>query len=151
MARAGGGAIGIRGLTELRRDLKALDKTWPKELTKLNREVGNVAAEWARGGAAASGGVVAAAAYSIVGAGTQTGARIRWGGSGYEYADGAFFGSLRYQQFRPWIGASWSLGEGGEGPGSGPYGINPAISARRDEIGEMYLARLEELAARAFS
>lgn len=144
MAR--GSAVHIRGLREFRRDLRMAGAQWPKALRDVNKEVGEAAAEWARGGASGAGGVVAKSAFSIVGAGTQTGARIRWGGSGYEFADGAFMGALQYPQFRQWVGSSWKVAEFGQGP----FGINDALAARKEEIGEMYLDALEDLAARAF-
>lgn len=136
-------AVRIVGLNRFRRDLRSRGAQWSKELRKVNKEVGEHAAEWARGGAQQHGGVTRKAAYSIVGAGTQAGARIRWGGTGYPFADGAFFGAKNYPQFAPWIGASWKVAE----PGGGPYGINPALAARKDDIGELYVEALYKLLA----
>lgn len=143
MARESQAAIRLTGVDKFRLELRALGPKWTKELSKLNKEVGEEAAKWARGGASQQGGVVAKAAYSIVGAGTATGARVRWGGSGYEFADGAFYGAKKYPQFSEWIGTGWKVAQ----PGGGPYGINPALAARKDDIGEMFLDKLTELAA----
>lgn len=147
MAQAG---VELKGLREFRRDLKAVGAEWPRELRKVNRQVADDAAEWARGGAHQSGGVARKAAYSIVGASTQRSAKVRWGGRGYEFADGAFMGAKRWPQFKPWIGVDWKPLEGGEGPGRGPYGINPALSDRREDIEDAYLDALDDLAGRAF-
>lgn len=148
--RGGSRPVEIHGLLEMRRELKAIDARWPREVRKINRDVGDAAAEYARGGADSHGGVVAKAAYSIVGAGTQTGARVRWGGRGFEFADGAFFGALQYQRFEPWIGnaftGGWEIGTGQEGPGRGPYGLGAGITPKVvEELAGMYLDRLTEL------
>lgn len=140
---AGRAAIQVEGLREFRRELRSVDDKWPKVLKRAHQEAADLAAEYARGGADAEGGVVAKAAFSIRAAATTTGGRLRWGGRGFEFADGAFFGALQYQRFRPWIGQSWETGKAGEGP----YGINDAIAARKDEIGEVYLDALEGVVA----
>lgn len=155
MARANQGAVRIEGLREMRAQLKRLGVEWPKELRKVNRKVADLAAEYARGGADDAGGVAAKAAYSIKGRNDQTAVIITWGGSGYEFADGAFFGALQYKRFQPWIGnqftGGWELGTGAEGPGQGPYGIGRAFNPRVvEELTQVHLDALEELAADAF-
>lgn len=155
MARANQGAISIEGLRAFRADLKRIGVQWPKELRKVNRKVADLAAEYARGGADDAGGVAAKAAFSIKGRNDQTAVVITWGGSGYEFANGAFFGALQYQRFLPWIGnqstGGWELGTGAEGPGQGPYGIGRAFNPRVvEELTRLHLDALTDLAKDAF-
>ena len=115
----------------------------------------NIARRKAQAKARAMGGVQAHAAGGIQAFGTQTRAGLRFSTSKkYAMAAGAFFGSKRFRQFPAWVGnryeMPWPAGINDQGPGRGPYAINPALAAKADEFHERVGDALEELAARAF-
>jgi hypothetical protein len=45
------------------------------------------------------------------------------------------------QQFKPWVGSSWQVGERGEGP----YGLNDAIASKIDEAVDAQADGIENL------
>lgn len=66
------------------------------------------------------------------------------GGDQWSGALGTFFGSLKWKQFRDWVGAQWILGQ----PGEGPYVVRDVVPKHADEIGAWYLeARARDMAA----
>jgi len=150
MARVGGreGAFRVEGLREFQAELRALDRTLPRELRAGLKRAAELAASEARERARASGGVLAKAEVveSIKAQAEQRAAKISWGSARAPMAAGAIMGSIQFAQFRPWVGASWTPGVAGQGP----YAINEAIAAKRDEIEEAILDEISRIAAKAF-
>lgn len=151
-------AIEIKGLAPLRRELKAIDKKWAGELTKVNKEAAEKVAGVARWNADAMGGVRAHASSAIrsYASGTQASIGVRPGGAHPE-AGAAFWGAKRRSgwnarnlgsrpQFPPWVGANWKAGEAGQGP----YAINDAVASEAPFILNEYADMIQRLAARAF-
>ena len=141
--------VSVEGLTEFRRDLRALDNSsrWLRELAAEQRVIANTVAGRSRFAASAMGGPQKHFASAIKGRGSSTGARIQIDSNRYPGADGAFWGAKQYRQFDDWVGSSWSAGVKGEGP----YAINDTIADMADEIVEMYGAGIERVALAASS
>lgn len=127
----------ISGLTELRRELKAVDARWPKELQKVNKSIAEDVAEGTRSTFLGMGG--SAPKVKVTALASQARAQVRVGGGSGVAADvamGNLWGSNRYRQF--------------PAPVEGGYGLYPAIRAMRDDIEERYIDLLGDLLARAF-
>jgi len=157
----------VQGLADFRRELKALDASWPKELTKVHKDLAKRVEARARMNVAGLSRQQAAAASAIRGSGTQSKASVGvsatakvpwaraaiWGGSfptGW-YAEDRFGGPDRVvtgdaSQFPPWVGNHWEAGVYGQGP----YGINAAVAAMKPGLERDYLDMVSDLAARAF-
>lgn len=154
MARARG-AVEVRGLREFQMELRSADPRLARALTKANREIAEKVAANVQAKARARKGVAAKAAPAVVGRGEQRAAKIAINkGTNYKFADGAFFGALQYRQFPAWVGNryfnAWPVGINDEGPGRGPYAINPGIYQSIPEIEAFYLDAFEDAVARAF-
>lgn len=135
------------GLDQFRRELRALGREWPRELRKAHREVGNIATRSARIRAQRMGGVQAKAASAIQTGATDREATVRVAVSTrHPYAQGAFWGSKQYPQFKSWVGNSWDVGVAGEGP----YAINPAIAAESGAIVARFDELIDDITRRAF-
>lgn len=137
MARfnAKGEGVNVEGLAELRRALKAVSDTAPKELNAASKKVAGLVADDARGDAAGLGGVAAKVAPSIKGSGTARGGAITLGGTSYPMALGAEFGGRgrpTTQQFQPHLGRTG-------------YFVYPAIRANGDRIESTYSDLLDDL------
>lgn len=150
-----GPAVHIVGLDEFKRDLKAAGGNWPKELRKANLKVARevvlpsaksrmAAVHMTNNAGGSIGKMFANVAATIKAAASQSNARLDVPGT-LPYAAGAVFGSKRWQQFAPWIGAEWVPGENG-----GPYGIGPAVHDKLPEIVSTYEQMIFELYAKAF-
>jgi len=154
MAR-GRGAVEVRGLRTFQAELRSADPRLARALTKANKEIAEKVAANIRAKAEARGGVTAKAAPAVVGRGEQRVAKIAINkGTRYRFADGAFFGSVQYHQFEPWVGNqhfnAWPVGINDEGPGRGAYAINPGIYVSIPEIEDFYLNAFEDAVAAAF-
>ena len=145
------GLVEFRGMRDFRRELRQVEAKLPREVGRaLRSAVREIVLPEAQAKARAMGGVQAHAAGGIQAFGTQTKAGLRFSNSKkYAMSAGAFFGSKRFRQFPAWVGNDFSW-DGGEGPGRGPYAINPALAAKADEFHERIGDALEDLAARAF-
>lgn len=158
MGKAG---LEVTGAKEFRRDLKAADKAWPKELAKLHREIavkvtatarGNVAGLPSKQQRAAAGNVrargsAAAARIAVVPTASVPWAKAAiWGAEGRSgwFADPKFTGSGG-AQFPSWVGSSWEAG----GPG-GPYGVNAAIRTDAPWVERKFLSGVDDVYHRAF-
>ena len=157
-ALTGSETVKIIGLKEFRSALKALDKQWPKELTKANKTIAQHVAADAQGSAGEYSRMTAAAARSIRGTASQSAAKIAFGGSP-PFALAGIMGAKRHSgwyatrghnksrtpQFPEWVGNTWEPGGSG-----GPRGVNDAIRANKDRIVDYYADAIGDLAARAF-
>lgn len=153
-----GKAIEIKGLSEFRKELKAIGPQWPKAMQKLQKELAADAAERAQGVASGMGGIYAKAAGNIRGYATATQASVGFPGGGI--AGAAYWGMLRHtgwyaaaryrassgRQHPAWIGASWEPAVAGQGP----HAINDALAQMLPEIEDRYLAMIDEISRRAF-
>lgn len=153
MARAQ--AVHVRGLREFQAELRATHAKLPRALTVANREIAETVADRAQAKAQARGGVVAKAAPAVVGRGEQRGAKLAINkGRQFKFADGAFFGAKQFGQFEPWVGNQhempWPAGVNDEGPGRGPYALNPAIFESIPDIEDFYLNAFEDAVKAAF-
>lgn len=131
-------AIRLRGLRELRRELKALDREWQKQLQKVNKAIAEEVAERTRSNLAGMGGSAKLVVPTVKALAGQLRAQVKAGGKGSSVgelvAGGNLFGSNRYKQFPP----------------PGLYGIYLALSQMKDDLEERYLDMLDELLSRAF-
>lgn len=132
------GTLSVDGLTELRRDLKALGKDLPKELRKANKSVADYVADLSASAAYSLGGVAAHVAPSIKASAGQISAGVTFGGSAYPMAGGAEFGSQRYKQFKPWRGNGSDAG----------YFVYPTIRDNAERIESHYTDVIDDLLER---
>lgn len=150
-------AVSVDGLKELRRDLKALGPQWPKELTKLHKEIARTVQVAAVANAAGMGRMQRKEAGAIKASGTQDSAALRVAQSSrYPFANPAFWGKIKRTgwyagghgraQSLPWVGSDWQVGVKGEGP----YALNDAVADKIPEIMREYGHMLDELFHRAF-
>lgn len=166
--------VEVKGLKQFRRDLKAADAKYPKELRALHKRIADRVSVDARKKAQSLGGVHAKAAAAIKPRATQTearlsvvpqkrtamanvaffGARARTGWySHYRYASSArtslarrVTGRVRGVQHPGWVGNSWEIAKRGEGP----YALNDAIRTNVKWAQSELLDGMDKLAARAF-
>lgn len=127
--------VGVEGLDDLRRALKAISATAPKELNAASKDVAAFVADDARGLAEGLGGVAAHVAPSIKGSGTARGGAITLGGAAHPEAAGAEFGGQgrpTTQQFKPHLGRTG-------------YFVYPTIRRDADRIEEAYTEKLDDL------
>jgi hypothetical protein len=134
--------IQVRGLDQFRKELRQLEKSFGKELGQVNKRAAEVVATAARAKAVATGGVAAKAAPDIKTAAQQRAAKLVLDATRHGYAIGAFTGSKKYAQFKPWQGPEIEEGKG--------YAVGPAIVETEDEFLDVYGNALEDLARRAF-
>lgn len=156
-------AVEILGLREFRKALKKVGPEYPKELTKANREVAQIAQRVSQNEARAMGGVQRRAASAIKGSANARQARLQIKPSKGKrnptaMANVAFWGAYRRtgdnragrrngkRQHPLWVGARWEVAE----PNEGPYAINPALARHLDDIVAAHAAALNRLAAKAF-
>lgn len=131
--------IQVTGLKELRRELKAVDATFPKQLQKANKKVAELVAEGTRSAFSAMRGSAPKVAPTVKALAQQTRAQVRVGGGsgvGAEVAMGNLWGATRYPQFPPHV--------------AGGYALYPTIAAKSDEIIEAYADEIDDLLQRAF-
>lgn len=130
--------VRVEGLRELRRELKAVDAQWPRELRKVNLAIAEDVAERTRSNLAGMGGSAPKVVSTVKALAQQARAQVKAGGKGDSVAErvagGNLFGSNRYKQF----------------PTPGQYGIYNALAEMKDDIEERYLDMLDDLLARAF-
>lgn len=147
-------AVVVPELAEFRRELRAADERWVRELGRTHRELAQWLEPKAQSAARGLGGPPAHFAGDIRGRGTATAARLEisqrsqaafWGAKGHS----GWYAARRYwdsrPQHAPWVGNSWDVGSA-----NGPYAINPTIGRNLDEIVERYGEALDRLAQRAF-
>lgn len=132
------GTVGVKvtGLNELNRALRDMGgREFQKELKEAGMAVASSVAADAKGHAMSLGGVAAKTAPSIRAAAGFTSAGVGFGGSGYPFAMGAEFGSVRFKQFKPWRGSGSDAG----------YFVFQSIRDNADNIGEEYLAVVDDV------
>lgn len=131
------GDIQVEGLPALRKALKELGPDASKELKDASKEVAGFVAHDAASAANSIGGVAAKTAPSIKAVGGTTGAGVALGGPSYPFAGGAAWGSVRFKQFKPWLGHI----------GYFPY---PQIKDNEDRIVDEYTDAVNKVIERRF-
>ena len=149
MARYADETIRVRGFNELRRELRAVDGKFPRELAKANKRIaGAIVVPEAKRRAASlhSPPTGHAILNSIKAGGSQDRVKVEMGGQRgggiIPYLFGAEFGSDRYRQFAP---RTARLGRGNVG-----YFFYPAIRASIPAVRDVYGEMLDDLLERAF-
>jgi hypothetical protein len=130
--------IRVSGLNELNRALRTMGKEFQSELKDANRDAAEMVASGSRSAAYSLGGVAAKTAPSIKASVRTTAAAVSFGGTGYEFAGGAEFGSYRFRQFKPWRGNGSDAG----------YFLYPTIRRDADKIEGEYTDALDDLLRR---
>lgn len=133
----------VDGLRELRKELRAIDAAFPKELRAANKQVAEqvvVPEARRRAGALTRPRVGSRLLATIRALASQTSATVAMGGARTPYARGMEFGSIRRKQFAPWRGNDRNAG----------YFLYPTIRERSDDIVETYSRVIDELTERAF-
>ncbi len=127
--------VNVEGLAELRRALKAVSATAPKELSAAGKDVARFVADDARSAASGLGGVAAKVAPSISAMAASGGGAIGLGGASYPMAAGAEFGGQgrpTTQQFKPHLGRTG-------------YFVYPTIRRDADRIESEFSDKLADL------
>jgi hypothetical protein len=157
--------VHVRGLRELRAQLKDLEGDFPKRLRLAAKKAAEVVAARGRTDAGTGTPQQQLLAPTIRAAATQMAAKVVVGNNRYPFALAAFLGG-RYKtgwysderyaesygaQFPPWVGNQWDPGESWEGhvPGE-PYILGGTIRHVKDEVLEVYLDELDEITRDAF-
>lgn len=151
------GSIRVRGLNELRAELRRLDSEdsteWRKELGRVNHEVAEFVVDRAGPRMRALGPMGARAAATLSASRSGVSARLMLGGASAPFAEGVEFGAISniprqtvrgtvrgWNQFKPWRGSGSDAG----------YALFPAMRENEDQIIEMYGDAVDRLMARAF-
>jgi len=135
------GVVEVDGLKEARRAFRDAEGQ-ARDLSAAHRRVAQAAAERIRARAATGTRQQAAAAKVIKGRGTASGADVAvTNTAAVPFGKGAFFGSLRWEQFPMWVGNTWDISEG-----DGPYIITEVLNSPT-EFEQLSLMFLEEFAA----
>jgi hypothetical protein len=145
------GAVRIRGLAELQRDLRRASDKLPGELADANQEVARYVVVRATMRARRLGPMEARAATTLAAARMQRVGAVRFGGAKVPFAMGAEFGAAQnvlrntarggvrgWNQFRPWRGSSSGAG----------YFLYPTIREDRRQIVDLYEKVLDRLFTR---
>jgi hypothetical protein len=127
--------VNVEGLAELRRALRAVSDSAPRELSAAGKEIAEFVASDARSAASGLGGVAAKVAPSISARASAGGGAIGLGGSSYPMALGAEFGGRgrpTTQQFKPHLGRTG-------------YFVYPTIRRDAERIESEYADKLDDL------
>jgi len=138
--------IKIEGLDEFRRQLRAADPKFGREMGRINQAVAKPIAIKAASRAQALGGSAAKGSKTTKAARKAKAAVIAVGGPQAPWMWGAEFGSEQYAQFPAWRGNQWNPVGGGVG-----YFLHPTIRDERDNSDEIFLGGITELVSRAFN
>lgn len=153
----------LEGVRELRRELRAVDASWGRELRKVFKAIAKKAEDLAQTEARSMGGIQAKAAAAIKGQATQeSAALVVSGGRRLPFANVAFWGvdpehrlgwysAERYSDSGPqhlpeWVGNTWDVAVAGQGP----YAINAALARYAPDIPDEFGDMVEDLLSRAF-
>lgn len=167
MASIGQGGVKVKGLDELRRELKKLDAAagagiafgeggsvpMAAQLGEVNYDVASSIIGPAKAKAASVGRMEARAAATLSASKSTVSARVMFGGAKAPFAGGAEFGAGQnrprstargtvqgWNQFNPWRGNGGDAG----------YFLYPTIRERTPDIVEMYGDAIEKITAQAF-
>lgn len=143
---------------QFRKELRKLGpagKDWRAKLAEVNEANAYIIAAEARVLALAMGGVQAHAAEVIKSGKTERGLRINVSAtSAHPEGLAAFWGAKQATGWNAggdkpnlpdWVGIAWKVGTAGEGP----YAVNDAIAAKRDDVVKSWAQAVEDLAREA--
>lgn len=150
--RLDGAKVTVRGLDDLRRELKKLDDAGLIDgLKDVNQSVAESVVRWARSRAETR--LEKRAAESLRASRVQARAQITFGGAKAAFAEGAEFGAMRektrqtsrgpvsgWKQFKEWRGNDTGAG----------YFLFPSIRDHEEQIADEYLDGIEKLMSKAF-
>lgn len=131
--------VRVTGLKELRRELKALEGAWPRELQKVNKAIAELVAEGTRDKLSYMPGSAPKVVPTVKALAQQMRAVVKVGGGstiGGIVAMGNIWGAKRYPQFPAHI--------------RGGYALYPTITENHEEITVRYLEMIDDLLKRAF-
>lgn len=131
--------VRVVGLKELRRELRAIDPRWNKELRKVNLAIAEDVARGTQAAFERMGGSAPKVAPTVKALAQQAKGQVKVGGGnsiGGQVAMGNLWGSRRFRQFPSAV--------------SGGYALYPTLAKLRPDIEERYAELLEDLLARAF-
>lgn len=132
-------SVRITGLRELRRELRAVDPSWNKELRKVNLAVAQDVAQGTQAAFQRMGGSAPKVAPTVKALASQARGQVKVGGGnsiGGQVAMGNLWGSRRFRQF--------------PSATAGGYALYPSLAKLRPDIEDRYLDMLDDLLRRAF-
>lgn len=138
--------VDVQGLRELRKELKAIDPKWSKELQAVNKRAANIVVPEAKKRAGQSrpnlaGGVAragSAGVASIRALASQSRAQIASGGARVPWMGGSEWGSSgRFKQF--------------PSKSADGYILWPAAKAKEGDVVKLYEKMLDDLSSAAFN
>jgi hypothetical protein len=152
-----GAATGVKGLAELRRELRKLDEAespqWSRALRDANIEVAQLVVDKAKPRMAALSAMGVKAASTLRASRSEVAARLMLGSHAVPYAQGVEFGADRnvprqlrnrtivgWRQFQPWRGS---------GRGAG-YALYPTIRDNEPKIVDTYGDMIDQIMRDAF-
>ena len=139
-----GGAVQLEGLDELRRTLRKIDKTLPKDLAKINKKFSERVAKQGRDNAAAKGGIWKHMAPGVISAQRAAGVFVGLNSAKAPGVFGAEFGGGKFGPGHP----TW---RGGHTTQFGPHRRREggpmweAIHGLTPQLVEQYRADIETL------
>ncbi len=152
--------VTVKGLSEFRRELRAIDAEIPKAMQVANKDIAREVSDAARSNARSAGGVWAKAAGAITPRATAEAASVGvsatarapmalpafWGARSRT----GWFGAPKYAgyptQHPPWVGNTWEAASRSEGP----YVINYTLLEQEDRVVELYGDAVMAASAAAF-
>ena len=154
MAAIKSASIGVRGLSEFRRELKKLDDAGlTNELKDANFEVASAVVGWAKTKAGGEGRMAIRSADTLKASRAQARAAVSFGGASVPFAMGSEFGAMRniprrtargevpgWNQFKQWRGNGSDAG----------YWLFPTIRSHERQIVDKYGDAIEKIARKAF-
>jgi len=153
---AGGVAIEAPGLKELARDLKRIEPSIGKEMSRAHKEVStdvanaaqrNVAGITDAGGRGAAGirarATPSKASIALLGSNPFTFASVFGTETHWVFGRPMPASQMSRRVWQPWIGTGWT-------PEEGLYGVSPAIADAIPKVLETYSERMMQALAQAF-
>jgi hypothetical protein len=150
----------IKGLSEFKRELRAIDAALPKEMAAANKDIAKQVSDAARSNARSAGGVWARAASAITPRATADMASVGvsatsrapmalpafWGAR----ARTGWFAQAKYadytSQHPEWVGNTWEAASRNQGP----YVINYTLLEESDRIVERFADAVDQVSRKAF-
>jgi hypothetical protein len=145
-------AIDVVGLRDFQRELRSLDKTFPREMRVANKKAAEPIADDTRASFSSRGGVAPKVAPSVKVKAQQREASISIGGDKYPYAMGAEFGGGLHGAGNPTSGGGYTTQfppHRGNGAGAG-YSLYPSIRKNKEKVVNIYGDLIDDLAKASF-
>ena len=133
--------LDVKGLDDLRRELRKVDPQLNRGLGRINKEAGELVASESRSRAIGIGSSAAKGAKSIKASAKSRAVIVALGGARAPWEIGSEFGSKQgpgKKQFPPFTGNQWTPNAGSSG-----YFLMPAIRDTRPQFERVYLDALD--------